>query len=318
MRRRALWTAGQVVVIALILWFLGVYLARNWAEIRGSSAALRLDARPLAAAIAIILATYAMLIAAWRAVLLGWREHLHYPAAARIWCLSNLARYLPGRIWQIAGMAALAQRAGVSPWAAAGSSIVVQLLSIATGALVTAVFAPQFGHPLLIGLGGAVTAAGAAVLALPGPTALVARGISRLAGKPIELRAVRPGPLLLSAAITAAAWAAYGLALVYCADGLVGGGAAGAGAGAGAGRGLDAAVAIGVFTGSYIAGYINVFTAGGLGTRELILIYWLTGPLGPKAALVVTFGSRLLMTLTELLAALITFPLRTPSADAAT
>jgi hypothetical protein len=304
--RRLLWTAGQVVVIALILWFLGAYVAHNWAQIRGSSAALSLDVKPLAAAVLIILATYAMLIAAWRAVLLGWRERIRYPAAARIWCLSNLARYLPGRIWQIAGMAALAQKAGVSAWAAAGSSIVVQLLSIATGALVTALFAPQFGHPLLIGLGGAVTAVGAAVLALPGPTALVARALSRLAGKPIELRAVRPGPLLLSAAITAAAWAAYGLALVYCADGLVGG------------QRLDAAAAIGVFTGSYIAGYLNVFTAGGLGTRELILVYWLTGPLGPKAALVVTVGSRLLMTVTELVAALITLPLRTSRADATT
>jgi hypothetical protein len=301
--RRALWTASQVVVVALILWFLGRYVEHNWGQIRGSSDALRLDAKPLATALLIILATYAMLIAAWRAVLRGWRERIEYPAAARIWCLSNLARYLPGRIWQIAGMAALAQKAGVSAWAAAGSSIVVQLLSIATGALVTALFAPQFGHPLLIGLGGAITAAGAAALALPGPTALVARGLSRLAGRQVELRAVRPGPLLLSAAITAAAWAAYGLALVYCADGLVGG------------RGLDAAAAIGVFTGSYIAGYINIFTAGGLGTRELILVYWLTGPLGPKAALVVTFGSRLLMTVTELVAALITLPLRTSSAD---
>jgi hypothetical protein len=301
--RRLLWISGQVVVSGLILWFLGGYVAHNWAQIRGSSAALHVDAGPLGVALLIILATYALLIAAWRAVLLGWRERIRYPAAARIWCLSNLARYLPGRIWQIAGMAALAQKAGVSAWAAAGSSIVVQLLSIATGALVTALFAPQLGHPLLIGLGGAATAAGAAVLALPRPTALVARVLSRIAGRPIELRAVQPGPLLLSAAITAGAWAAYGLALVYCAQGLVGG------------PGLDVSVAIGVFTGSYIAGYLNVFTAGGLGTRELILVYWLTGPLGPKAALVVTFGSRLLMTLTELAAAFITLPLRTTSAD---
>jgi len=304
--RHVMWTAGQIVVIALILWFLGAYVAHNWVQIRTSSTALRLDAKPLAAAMLIILATYAMLITAWRAVLLGWRERVQYPAAARIWCLSNLARYLPGRIWQIAGMAALAQKAGVSAWAAAGSAIVVQLLSITTGALVTALLAPQFGHPLLIGLGGAVTAVGATALALPGPTALVARALSRVAGRPIELKAVRPGPLLLSAAITAAAWAAYGLALVYCAEGLVGG------------QGLDAAVAIGVFTGSYIAGYINVFTAGGLGTRELILVYWLTGPLGPSAALVVTFGSRLLMTVTEVAAALITLPLRTARADVTT
>ncbi|MBI1723077.1 MAG: flippase-like domain-containing protein [Gemmatimonadetes bacterium] len=303
MTRRAWYPALQILVAVLVLLFLGRYLAGNWAEIRHSGDALRIDAAPLAVATAIVLATYAMLIAAWRAVLLGWGERLPYADAARIWCLSNLARYLPGRVWQIAGMAAMAQRAGVSPWAAAGSAVVIQLLAIATGALVTAALAPSFGHPLLIGVAGGVTAAGAAVLAWPAPARLLARTLSRVTGRTMELRSVQGGPLALSAAITAAAWAAYGLALLYSVDGLVGR------------QSLDARAAIGVFTGSYLAGLINVFTPGGLGTREVILVNWLTGPLGPAAATVVTVGSRLLMTATEVLAALITLSLPTQSAD---
>jgi hypothetical protein len=303
MRHRAAWTVAQVAVAVVVLWFLGRYFAVNWSQIRRAPQALHVQPGLLVLAALIILATFAMLIAAWRAVLLGWRERVRFPAAARIWCLSNLARYLPGRVWQIAGMAALSQRAGLSAWAAVGSSIVVQLLGIATGALVTALLAPRFGHPLLIGVAGALTAGGAAALALPRPTALVARGLSRLAGRPIELRPVQGGPLLLSATITAAAWAAYGLAFVCCVDGLIGG------------HNLDLGAAIGVFTGSYIAGYLNVFTSGGLGTREVILVYWLTGPLGPAAALVVTFGSRLLMTIAELVAAALTLPLRASSTD---
>ena len=300
--KRRLWLVSQLVVVLVIAAFLYRYVARNWTEIRHAGTALDVHPVPLAAAAAIILLTYAMLIGAWDAVLRGWGERLPYREAARIWCLSNLARYVPGRVWQIAGMAALAQQAGVSPWAAAGSAIVVQFLAIATGTLVTASFAPQFGHPLLIVGAGLVTAAGAGALAWPAGATGLSRLMRRLTGRTVELRAVRPGPLLLSAAITAAAWVLYGFALFLCVRGLTG-------------KDLSIGGAIGVFTGSYVAGLVNIFTSAGLGTREVILVNWLIGPIGPAAAFVVTAGSRLLMTATELLAAALTVPLGTRKPD---
>ena len=301
MKRRA-WLALQVVIALGIVLFLYRYVARNWTEIRHAGSALDVHPWPLAAAAGIILLTYAMLIGAWDAVLRGWGEHLPYRDAARIWCVSNLARYVPGRVWQIAGMAALAQQAGVSPWAAAGSAIVVQFLAIATGTLVTASFAPAFGHPLLIVGAGLLTAGGAAALAWPQGATALSRLIQRVTGRAVELRAVRPGPLLLSAAITAVAWVLYGLALALCVRGLTG-------------RDIAFGGAIGVFTGSYVAGLVNIFTSAGLGTREVILVNWLTGPIGPAAAFVVTAGSRLLMTATEILAAALTIPLGTRKPD---
>ncbi len=302
MSRRAWWRAAQVLVAAAIAYFLYRYVARNWEQIRHADEAIDLHAGPLALAAGIILATYAMLIGAWRAVLEGWGERLGYGDAARIWCLSNLAKYIPGRVWQITGMAALAQQAGVRPWAAAGSAIVVQLLNIATGTLVTAVFAPDFGHPLLIAAAGLGTAAGAAALASSAGADWLSRALSRVTGRQVELRPVRPGPLLLSAAITALAWIFYGIALYLSVRGLTG-------------RELDLRGAIGMFTGAYVAGLVNILTSAGLGMREGILLLWLTGPLGLAAATVVTVGSRLLMTATELLAAAVTLPLLTPRAD---
>ena len=292
----------QLVVIGLVLYGLYRYGAKNWAEIRRAPEAVEIHAGPLLLAAGIILGTYAILIVAWQAVVRGWGERLPFVAAARIWCLSNLARYIPGRVWQIAGMAGMAQKAGVSPWAAAGSAIVVQLLNIATGTLVTFAFAPSFDSPWLVVLGGVATAAVAAALAWPAGAAWLSRLLKRLTGKDVELQAVRPGPLLLSAAITAVAWMLYGLALYFSVRGLTG-------------RDVDLRTAVGVFTGAYVAGLINIFTPSGLGTREGILVTWLSGPLGPAAATVVTAGSRLLMTATELAAALITLPLTTPRAD---
>jgi uncharacterized membrane protein YbhN (UPF0104 family) len=200
-------------------------------------------------------------------------------------------------------MAALAQQAGVSPWAAVGSSIVIQFVNIGTGVLVTAIFAPGFGHPVLIATAGLVTAAGAAMLAWPQGAGLASRALSRLTGRSIELHAVRPGALLLSAGVTAIQWVAYGFSLSLCVRGLTG-------------QGINLTAAIGVFTGSYTAGLINVFTPAGIGTREYILVDWLTGQLhGPAAAILVTAGSRILMTATELLAALVVLPLTRQRAD---
>jgi hypothetical protein len=299
---RRFWAAAQVVLIGLVAYFAGRSLIRNWAEIRGSGAAIHLDLGALAAATAIILATYALLIGAWRAVLLGWGERLRYPAAARIWCLSNLARYVPGRIWQIAGMAALAQQAGVKPWAAAGSAIIVQLLAIATGALVTGLLAPQAGHPLLVIASGLVALVGVGTLAWEPSTRVFARMLSAL-GRPFQLAPVAVGPLVVGAAVTTFAWVAYGLALYFCTRGLLGREA------------IPVGTAIGVFTGSYLFGLIAVFTPGGLGVREAALYLWLSGPLGPAGATVVSIGSRILMTATEILAALITLPLTIRTSD---
>lgn len=302
MRGRA-WTAVQVMVAAAVVFFIVRYIRAHWAELSGSGDALSISAGPLAVAALIILGTYAMLIAAWRAVLMGWDQRLSYGQAARIWCLSNLARYIPGRIWQIAGMAALAQQAGVSGWAAAGSAVAVQLVAIATGALVTALLAPGLDQRLVL-VAGLIAAGGAALLAWAPGAAWLSRILSRVMGKAIELRAVRPGALLLSALITSAAWMLYGAALGYCIRGLTA-----------VSAGPDALEAAGVFTGSYVAGLVNIFTPGGLGTREFVLVNWLTGPLGSPAAVVVTVGSRILMTVCELIAAAITLPLLTPRAD---
>jgi hypothetical protein len=297
--RRA-WLAAQVVLAAAVLYFVGRSMARNWDAIRGSGAAVVLDPAALFAAAGIILATYAMLITAWRAVLLGWGERLAYPQAARIWTLSNLARYIPGRIWQIAGMAAMAQQAGVSPWAAAGSAVVVQLLAIATGALVTGIAAPQAGQPVLIAAAGLAAAAVAAGLAWPPATRRLARTLSALTRREVRLEPVAAGPLLLSTGITTLAWAAYGLALYFFVQGVLGE------------PRLGVVAAVGAFTASYLVGLLLVFTPGGLGVREGAIYALLAAPLGPAAAFVVMIGSRLLMTATEITAALVTLPLTGP------
>ncbi len=303
---RWLWTAVQWGLVLVVVYFVARSLAENWGRIRGSEARVDLHPGSLAAAAAVVLLSYAILIYAWRTVLVGWGDRLTYVDAARVWCVSNLARYVPGKVWQVAGMVTLAQRAGVSPWAAAGSAIIVQLVSLSTGALITGIAAPQWNeHPLLVAVCGGVAAAAAAVLAWGRGTRALSRWAGAMLGRDLDLAPVGKGALLLSACVTTVAWLAQGVAFYLCAAGLLGP------------TRLGVWSAVGIFTGGYLAGLIAVFTPAGLGVREGVLFAWLTPLIGLKAAVVVLVGSRLLMIGTELIAALVTFPLRSRSADVA-
>ena len=49
----------------------------------------------------------------WRRILIGFGHYLPVAPATRIWSTSELARYLPGVIWQVAGRVYLVKPYGV-------------------------------------------------------------------------------------------------------------------------------------------------------------------------------------------------------------
>jgi hypothetical protein len=303
---RRLWFGLQWLLGLAVAYFVVTSVVANWGQIKNSQARVELDAGALATAAAMVLASYAVLIGAWRIVLAGWSgpTRLRYVEAARIWCLSNLARYVPGKVWQIGGMAALAKRAGVSPWAAAGSAIIVQLVSVATGALITGLAAPEWkAHPWAVAGCGMIAAGTAAALAWRTGTGLLSRWMGAMLGRRLELEPVGKAALLVAAAVSTLAWLAQGVALYLCATGLVGP------------TRLGVWSAVGIFTGGTLAGLLAVFTPGGLGVREGVLGLWLAPLMGPRRAIIVLIGSRLMLTTTELLAAAITFPVRNLRAE---
>ncbi|HEX2451192.1 MAG TPA: lysylphosphatidylglycerol synthase domain-containing protein [Gemmatimonadales bacterium] len=285
-----------------IQWILGVTvialavrtLARNWAELR--SQAVTLDVRPgyLLAAAAITWVMYAMLITSWRVMLASWGQRLDPISAARIWLVSNLGKYLPGKVWALAGMTVLAQRAGVAPWAAAASAVVLQAVGIGTGAALVGwagAVALEAAHPgtraALLSL---VLASAVAVGLVLWPPA--ARRLLRLAG--VDAAHARPpsaSAVALGIASNLVAWVGYGIALVCLARGLLP-----------AAR-LDLVTAIGAFTASYLAGLLALVAPGGIGVREGVMILLLQTPLGLAAATMLALASRVLLTITELAAA---------------
>lgn len=79
----------------------------------------------------------------WRGVLKGLGHRLPFPASARIWASSELARYIPGVVWQVVGRAYLARPYGIPATTCSVSQILeitLYLLANITTAVLTLSF----------------------------------------------------------------------------------------------------------------------------------------------------------------------------------
>ena len=288
---RKSWVRVSLGLVGLaILAFAARSLVRNWDELRSQPLAWRIEPGWLVLSALVVWAMYAVLILAWRAVLAGWGQRLDGWTAGGIWTVSSLGKYLPGKIWAVAGMALLAQRAGVPPWAATGSAVVMQGLAIGTGAAVAgltgreAIEAAHPGSRIVLALLVVGAVVGVALLLWPP----FLRRLLRVMAPEAEARgAPAAAGIGFGIAANVLAWLGYGLALWLLARGLL------------PGAGLEPLLAVAAFTASYLAGFLAVFAPGGLGVREALFIIMLQGPLGIGAATALAVASRVLLTITE-------------------
>ena len=291
-RRRWLW-AIQAAVAVVVIWLVYRSLQRNWAEFRSLEVHLALRPGWLALALFTVFVTYGFYIEAWRRLLAGWDQHIGFRAAARAWCLANLGRYIPGKVWSVTGLVVLAQREGVRGSAAAASTVAFQGLVLGTGVAVVAGATPQATSALRLIIGFVIAAGSLAVLVW-GPTA---RWLARMMSassplSPLPLSAVGAGALLMLLG-----WATYGFSFWLFIQGLL------------PDPRIPILTACGVFTLSYILGTLALFAPGGIGVRELVMISLLTPYLGSGGAVATSVGSRVLLTIGEVGAALLSVAL---------
>ena len=290
--RRWLWAVQGLITLAVVA-FVGRSISRNWEEFRSLHVDLAVRPAWIAGSALAVLATYAMQIESWRRIIAGWGQRIRFGPAARAWSLANLGRYVPGKVWSVAGLVVLARQAGVEAGPAAASAFVVQALALGTGAAVVAAATPHAAPPLRLVVAGLAGLATIGVLVWPRTAGLLAR----------LAKGVAPGPLTASAAIAGAvltvlSWITYGFALWLLARGLL------------PGATLPLASAVGAFTLGYILGVLALFAPGGVGIRELVLVGLLSPSLGGGGAVALSVGSRVVLTVLEAATALVTFPFR--------
>ncbi len=288
-----------MLAAAVLIFFIGRELVRQWSAFQAQPLAADLRVSDVLVSGAIVLGTYALLVQTWRVLLAGSGASLTFWRAARIWSVSNLWRYVPGKVWQIGAMSALAQRESVSAIAAAGAAILSTVLNITTGLALVLLLGWRWlddwnagAHPAAIAL--FVTAV-VGLLALPYALPRLGAVAARLSGRDVQLRAPPPWAILLAVVGNVLSWLLYGIAFLWLVRGLLGG-AAGA-----------TWQYIAVFTASYIVGYLFLFLPGGIGPREFVMLGLLTSLnlATPKQAALVTAGSRIWLTFLELVPGLL-------------
>ena len=234
----------------------------------------------------VVIATYLLLVEAWRSTLRAWGDQLPYGTAARIWFVSNLGKYLPGKVWQIAAMGAMAQQRGVSPAAAIGSALLVNLVSIVAG---VAVIVATAGKRVALAVGSQTSPVDERT-SVRIAIGVVILGIFALALTPV----IVPRLAKLAARVTGKS---VGVPSVP-ADRRNGITPRAAG---------NAASYIAVYTGSYLAGYLALFVPGGVGVREAALVLAMPRfQLASTAdATIIAITSRLWLTVLEILPGLL-------------
>ena len=119
-RLQSAWAASKpwikriagVLITAAIFWWMLKPVARHWGEVRSRVMDMSWG-RFAIAALMFTVFLFAFRATTWRWLLVGMGERLPVAAAARIWSISELARYLPGAIWQVLGRIYLVKPYGV-------------------------------------------------------------------------------------------------------------------------------------------------------------------------------------------------------------
>jgi glycosyltransferase 2 family protein len=304
--------AAQALLLMLILWGIYRVLAPELGQLRWSDLTRwRPALLPLGASFALLVAVYLAHALLWRQIMrdleIG-RPAVH--TTVRVYFLASLGRYLPGKLWQLAGLAVLAGRAGLPPGRAAAAAVLGQFGFLTTGLLYLGVTLPEWrgvlgvdGESDVLGpltIGAVLLIGGGAVLWLLVATPLghgfriwMVRRAGERAGQGLGAAfrladRVRPRDAMMWAAGYALSWILLGMAFTLFV-------AAFEPAAAAEPRYLGGAVAA-----AYLAGYLFVLAPAGIGVREAAMLVLLQRVMPDAAgALVVSALSRVWFTAAE-------------------
>jgi len=103
---------GVALTVAIFAWMLKP-VVQKWDQVGERVRSIHWGLFALAAVMSAVF-LFVFRVLSWRTILMGFGHPLPLPAATRIWSTSELARYLPGVIWQVVGRVYLVKPYGVS------------------------------------------------------------------------------------------------------------------------------------------------------------------------------------------------------------
>ncbi|MCP4684644.1 MAG: flippase-like domain-containing protein [bacterium] len=304
--RKLLGHGIKLVLTLLVLYFVGRQVWLNWDQVKLTD--WQVNLWYLIPSLIMTQVAVFVFAGCWKRIISGFGHTISVPMSFKVFNLSNLGRYIPGKIWQVFGMLYLARKEGVPGEQAAASFVIVQLFTIPASFLVY-VLAAQV-EPVLLTDQFAIMGQGSAYLVgalfLLACSALIfaPQPILRLANFFLQKLGRQPANFALDKRVALqifvgyfCGWILFGLAYWLMLRSVLGENAP------------SMVASIGLYNVAYQIGYLALFAPGGLGPREWImgeLLKPLVGPIGPALAVL----ARIWSVLVDSLAAVIALTIR--------
>jgi uncharacterized membrane protein YbhN (UPF0104 family) len=276
------------VVTGVVLFFLGRFGWSNWHKIRELEFEIRGDALVLSM---MVLAVY-FLGRAWLWHFLTTRYRIDIPLKRSMgaWFLSQLGKYIPGKVFMYVGRLYYYAREGRSKALFSLCFVVETMATILSSTVVVLIALAQSGLPelrpyeplLFVALIALVVSLHPAVLGW-----LTNRGLRILGRSAIEFTP-RGRDTVLFVLLYSVNWLVFGLAFFLFINSIYRIGAE------------HILYLAGAFSAASLIGMLSVFVPSGLGVREGVLIVMLAPIVSVEAAIVISLASRLWFTATEL------------------
>lgn len=281
---RALMVVAAAVVLVFAAWALA---GLDWSAL-GSTLSRPAAAPLLLAAVAANLGGLVLAMLGWRCVLVDSGPRVGLRDSARIFFLGMVTKLVPGRVWSVLTHVRYGRAAGVTP----ARMVAVYLLNIPVGlltaALVGLVAAPAVLDPWVLAV---PAAAVVAVFWWPDSVNRLVALTLRVLRRQAPERFASPGALRASIGFSLVSWLVSGLHLWALAVLF------------GAPAGPALLVCVGGFAVAMLVGSLVVVVPDGIGAREVVLVLPLATVLPWPSAAAVVVLSRIVVLISELLAA---------------
>jgi len=236
-------------------------------------------------------AGFLSVIAIWMFLLRTYGERLKAGQAYRIYFRSNLGKYLPGKLWQLAGMVFLCSELGIRPQKSLAASLYNTGIAVLTGLSIFVLTAPIDIKNLEDGRHWHYLLAPVILLVCIYPNFLTRAmnfGLGIL-GKEKITEGIGRAVLFLSILFYSLAWIIFGWSFHLFLGFL------------GFANGLEASETIGIFAGSVTLGFLAFFSPGGIGVREGVIVFFLKEYVPLSTAVFVSVSARLWITAVEII-----------------
>lgn len=271
----------RLLLTLAIIYLLGRQLAHNWPQVVEYN--WQIDFLLLPLSIVVQLLMFLLYSKIWCVILEGFGHTVSLPHGFKISYMTNMGRYLPGRIWQVLGMLYLCRKRNIPQsvaFASWGIMLLFSLIASFLAGLIAIFLYPEIISGTLAEFAGpslyvfAAFALGISLFFILKPNQALGIynwGLKKIGRTPIEVNiSIKLAAYVYIGSLIC--WLGYGVAFWLFVNSIT--------------TGVDMPVIWGIaaYIVPYQIGYLAVFTPGGIGVRELAMTALLSPYFGGIAA----------------------------------